>query len=92
MGHADFRMHGKVFATLGWPDNNWAMVKLPRELQDALVRSEPETFEPVGGAWGRQGSTKVRLAKADKAVLADAIKSAWQATAAKASRPRAKKR
>jgi hypothetical protein len=92
MGHADFRVHGKVFATLGWPDKNWAMIKLPLELQDALVRAEPEMFEPVGGGWGRQGATKVRLANADKAVLADAIRSAWQATAAKAPKSRAKKR
>jgi hypothetical protein len=83
MGHADFRVHGKVFATLGWPDKNWAMVKLPPELQDALVRAEPDLFEPASGAWGRQGSTMVRLVKADQATVADAIRSAWQGIVAK---------
>ena len=92
MGHADFRVNGKVFATLGWPDKAWAMVKLPPELQDALVRSEPSVFEPASGAWGRQGSTMVHLAPADEATLKDAIKSAWQRVAAAKPKARPKKR
>lgn len=86
MGHADFRVNGKVFATLGWPDNTCGMVKLPPELQDALVRNAPDAFAPANGAWGRQGSTMVRLAKADQAMLSDSIKSAWQ-RAAEAQKP-----
>jgi hypothetical protein len=91
MGHADFRVNGKVFATLGWPDKASAMVKLPPELQDALVRAAPEAFEPARGAWGRQGSTMVRLAKAEDAMLKDAIRSAWQRIAAAKPRARANK-
>jgi hypothetical protein len=89
MGHADFRVNGKVFATLGWPDKAWAMVKLPPELQDALVRAAPEAFEPASGAWGRQGSTMVRLAKAEDALLKDAITSAWQRVSAAKPKARA---
>jgi len=92
MGHADFRVNGKVFATLGWPDKAWAMVKLPLQLQDALVRAAPAAFEPATGAWGRQGSTMVRLASADNAMLNDAIRSAWQRIGAAKPKPRAKKR
>jgi hypothetical protein len=92
MGHADFRVNGKVFATLGWPDKASAMVKLPPELQDALVRATPEVFRPASGAWGRQGSTMVRLADADDAMLRDAIKSAWQRVAAAKPKVRQKKR
>jgi hypothetical protein len=92
MGHADFRVNGKVFATLGYPDKAWAMVKLEPELQDALVRTSPNAFEPASGAWGRQGSTMVRLAKVDDAMLSDAIKSAWQRVVAAKPKPRAKKR
>jgi hypothetical protein len=92
MGHADFRAGGKVFATLGWPDKDWGMVKLAAELQDALVRAEPDAFKPANGAWGRQGSTMVRLAKADAATLKDAIRSAWQRVSAAKPKPRAKKR
>jgi len=83
MGHADFRVNGKVFATLGWPDELSGMVKLPPELQDALVRTESKAFAPAKGAWGRQGSTLVRLALANDVVLADAIRSAWQLIAKK---------
>lgn len=92
MGHADFRVNGKVFATLGWPDKAWAMVKLPQELQDALVRSQPSVFKPASGTWGRQGSTMVHLADADRATLKDAIKSAWQRVAAAKPKARPKKR
>ncbi|HUJ45962.1 MAG TPA: MmcQ/YjbR family DNA-binding protein [Rhizomicrobium sp.] len=92
MGHADFRVNGKVFATLGWPDKMFAMVKLPLELQDALLRAAPEAFEPASGAWGRQGSTLVRLARADETSLRDAIRSAWQNVAAAKSKARSRKR
>jgi hypothetical protein len=92
MGHADFRVNGKVFATLGWPDKAWAMVKLPPEVQDALVRAAPDSFKPASGAWGRQGSTMVHLATADEATLKDAIKSAWQRVAAARPKRSVKKR
>jgi hypothetical protein len=68
------------------------MVKLAPELQDALVRAEPDTFKPANGAWGRQGSTMVCLAKADTATLKDAIRSAWQRVSAAKAKPRAKNR
>ncbi len=88
MGHTDFRLHGRVFATLGWPDRTFGMVKLPPEVQDVLVRTAAGAFEPANGAWGRQGSTLVRLAKADATTLEDAIRSAWQHVAT--SKPKAR--
>jgi hypothetical protein len=90
MGHADFRVNGKVFATLGWPDKTCGMVKLPPELQDALIRTAPDAFAPASGEWGRQGSTTVRLARADEAALKDAITSAWQHVVA--AKPKARPR
>jgi len=92
MGHADFRADGKVFATLGWPDKDWGMVKLAPELQDAVVSAEPDAFKPANGAWGRQGSTMVCLAKVDAATLKDAIKSAWQGVSAAKPKAGAKKK
>ncbi len=92
MGHDDFRVSGKVFATLGWPDETFGMVKLPPELQEVLVHAAPEAFEPASGAWGRQGSTMVRLTKADTATLRAAIRSAWQRIAAVKPKPRSRKR
>ena len=63
MGHPDFRVRGKIFATLG-PDEDWGMVKLTAEQQAALIASEPEVFKPASGAWGRGGATIVQLNEA----------------------------
>lgn len=61
MGHPDFRIGGKIFATLGSPDRDWAMVKLAPDQQRALVAAEPAVFQPCSGAWGRSGCTGIRL-------------------------------
>jgi hypothetical protein len=78
MGHADFRVAGRIFATLGYPDPEWAMVKLPREMQEIYVTAEPAIFTPVKGAWGRKGSTNVRLDAATTAKVKDALRAAWE--------------
>lgn len=52
MGHPDFRVGGKIFASLGPAGEGWAMVKLTPEQQDAFARAEPEVFTPFNGAWG----------------------------------------
>jgi len=78
MGHADFRVGKRIFATLGYPNKGWGMVKLTPEQQRMLVESEPELFTPVSGGWGRSGSTQVRLAAADRAALESAITMAWK--------------
>jgi predicted DNA-binding protein (MmcQ/YjbR family) len=65
MGHPDFRVRGKIFATLG-PDEDWGMVKLAPDQQASFVRIEPEVFQPFSGAWGRRGCTKVCLAAAQE--------------------------
>ena len=49
MGHPDFRVGGKIFATLGAPDEDWGMVKLTPEQQKQFIREEPEIFVPVKG-------------------------------------------
>ena len=52
MGHPDFRVRGKIFATLGYPDEAWGMVKLKPEQQAVLVQAEPAVFRPIKGeAW-----------------------------------------
>ena len=74
MGHPDFRINGKIFATLHYPDEKWGMVKLPLEHQDNFLRTQPEVFIPAKGAWGRQGSTNVRLAAVDENTLENALR------------------
>jgi YjbR protein len=63
-GHPDFRIKGKVFATLGYPDDGHGMIKISPELQAELMQAEPEVYVPAAGAWGRKGSTCVLLKKA----------------------------
>ena len=65
MAHPDFRVGGKIFATLG-PREAWGMVKLTPEQQRSYVAENPGTFEPFNGAWGARGSTKVLLSSATK--------------------------
>ncbi|RIK65851.1 MAG: hypothetical protein DCC65_11855 [Planctomycetota bacterium] len=82
MNHPDFRVGGKIFATL-WPDENWGMVKLTPEQQRMFVQAEPEIFAPIKGGWGKRGATQVRLHPAKKAVVKHALATAWRNTAPK---------
>lgn len=82
-GNADFRVGKRIFATLGYPDDDWGMVKLTPEQQSVLVEAEPDIFRPVPGGWGRQGYTNVRLASADQATLKSALTLAWRNLAPK---------
>ncbi len=94
VGHPDFRVGGKIFATLGYPDARWAMVKLKPEQQATLVAAKPDVFTPVAGGWGRQGSTNVLLSAADRSAIKEALATAWENVAAKppAKRREAKRR
>ena len=83
MGHPDFRVGGKIFATLGYPRRGWAMVKLTPEQQELFVRTQAATFAPAKGAWGLAGSTTVRLASAGKGAVREALLIAWRNRAPK---------
>jgi len=83
MDHPDFRVGGKIFATLGYPDKSHAMVKLSPEEQHYFAKAEPDVFVPVKGAWGRRGATSVHLKAARKETLSNAIHAAWRNTAPK---------
>jgi hypothetical protein len=78
MGHPDFRVAGKIFATLGYPSREFAMVQLRPEQQELFVRTEPKTFKPVPGGWGKKGSTHVLLRTAKKAAVREALTEAWR--------------
>jgi hypothetical protein len=83
MGHADFRVGGKIFATLGYPTAGWGVVVLKPEQQELFVRAEPKSFVPVQGGWGRKGSTNVRLRSARTAAVREAMTAAWRNRAPK---------
>jgi hypothetical protein len=83
MRHPDFRVGGRIFATLGYPDKDWAMVKLTRDEQKEFVQSNPGVFKLVKGAWGRQGATTIYMATAKREVVREALTAAWRNTAPK---------
>ena len=75
MNHPDFRIGGKIFATLG-ADLTWGMAKLTPEQQQNYLRMEP-TFKPASGKWGDGGATIITLANADEKAVRDALHAAW---------------
>jgi hypothetical protein len=87
MGHPDFRVNGKIFATLH-ADLEWGMVKLTPSQQETFVRDIRGPFVPESGAWGRQGCTAVRLDGVDDEILGEALTLAWQNTAKGSVRPK----
>jgi hypothetical protein len=89
MGHPDFRVGGKIFATLGYQNEGRGVLLLSPEEQQELINQHPEMFEPVPGGWGRRGSTQVLLAHVTQSVLEIAMRKAWQRKAPKRlSKPR----
>lgn len=87
-GHTDFRVKKRIFATLGYPDKDWGMVKLTPEQQSMLVEAEPDIFRPVPGGWGKGGATNVRLTQADTTTLKSALTMAWRNIAEKSTSKR----
>ena len=74
--HPDFRVRGKIFATLGYPDETWAMVKLTPAQQLSFIQFDA-AFVPVPGYWGKHGSTHVRLKSAKTPAVRRALSAAW---------------
>lgn len=83
MGHSDFRVGGKIFATLGYPDEDHAVVILPPAEQADYVAAAPSAFTPVKGAWGKGGATQLRLDAVTATTGEAALVSAWRKRAPK---------
>ena len=77
MGHPDFRVHNRIFATIH-PDPQHGMVKLTPQQQQDVIREYPNVFAPESGAWGRAGCTRVTFAKANEEVIGEVMTWAWQ--------------
>src|SRR5215510_9088149 len=76
MNHPDFRLNGKIFASLHYPDENWGMVKLSPSQQRLFIRKAPDVFKPCNGVWGERGATNVHLSSATRTVLRAALEAA----------------
>src|SRR5207248_11034210 len=78
MGAAEFRVGGRIFATLASQDQGYGNLMLTPEQQAAFVDEAPEVFLPIAGGWGRMGMTHIKLAAATEEVLAGALHTAWK--------------
>lgn len=78
MGQPDFRVGGRIFATLASSHQGYGNLMLTLEQQQAFVEELPQIFLPIPGGWGRMGMTHIRLAAANEDVLAGALRTAWK--------------
>ncbi len=78
MGAEDFRVGGRIFATLASVKQGYGNLMLDPEQQAAFIADMPEVFLPVHGGWGRNGATHIRLAQASEDVLTGALETAWR--------------
>ena len=86
MGTTDFRVTGKIFATLGYPNPEFGALMLSPADQDLLLKQYPKAFTPAPGAWGRTGSTLVRLTAVTRRAVKLGLESAWARRASKTLR------
>ena len=92
MGHPDFRVGGRIFATLASQSEGFGNLKLSPEQQAIFVEELPAVFVPIHGGWGRMGATHVVLAKAKEDVLTGALRAAWQLRVEKNGKTSGRKR
>lgn len=78
MGAADFRVGGRIFATLASQKQGYGNLMLTPELLADFVAEKPEVFVPIAGGWGRMGMTHIRLAAANEDLLSGALRAAWK--------------
>jgi len=77
-GARDFRVSGRIFATLAMVEQGYGNLMLTPELQQEFVRSRPDLFLAIPNGWGSRGATHIRLAPADETAMAEALRAAWQ--------------
>ena len=92
MGAADFRVGGRIFATLASIKQGYGNLALDPEQQTEFVADQPKIFLPIHGGWGRMGMTHIRLAEADEEILHGALRTAWQLRVDKNAKTKPKKR
>ena len=92
MGSPDFRVGGRIFATLASENHGYGNLMLSPEQQAEFVQEQPQVFVPVPGGWGRMGATHIRLGVVNEDVLAGALCAAWRLRIEKNARTAGKKR
>ena len=88
MGAADFRVGGRIFATLASVKDGYGNLMLTPEHQAAFLADAPDIFLPIHGGWGRMGMTHIRLAQATEDILTGALHTAWKLRVDKNDKPK----
>ena len=91
MGAADFRVGGRIFATLASQKQGYGNLMLAPEQQAEFVKELPKVFLPIAGGWGRMGATHIRLAAANEDLLSGALRAAWKLRLEKNAKPARRK-
>ena len=91
MGSVDFRVGGRIFATLASISQGYGNLMLTSEQQADFVGEQPDVFLPIAGGWGRMGMTHIRLDQASEEVLAGALRTAWRLRVEKNAAPKKRK-
>ena len=78
MGAVDFRVGGRIFATLASQKQGYGNLMLTSEVQAEFVAEQPDLFVPIAGGWGRMGATHIVLAAANEDLLTGALRTAWR--------------
>jgi hypothetical protein len=91
MGAADFRVGGRIFATLASVKQGYGNLMITPELQAQFIEEAPEVFVPIAGGWGRSGATHIRLIAANEDVLTGALRTAWKLRVENNAKPSGKK-
>ena len=92
MGAPDFRVGGRIFATLASESEGYGNLMLTPEQQAEFVQEQPDMFVPIAGGWGRMGMTHIRLAATNEDVLTGALRTAWKRRMEKNAKTGGKKR
>ncbi len=92
MGATDFRVGGRIFATLASVKEGYGNLMLTPEMQADFVVEAPDVFLPIKGGWGRMGATHIHLARAKEDVLTGALRAAWKLRVEKNRKTKAKVR
>jgi hypothetical protein len=92
VGAADFRVGGRIFATLASQSQGYGNLMLTLEQQADFVGEQPDVFVPIAGGWGRMGMTHIRLAAANEDLLTGALRAAWKRRVEKNAKTRTKKK
>jgi hypothetical protein len=92
MGAVDFRVGGRIFATLASVKQGYGNLMLTPEIQAQFLTDAPDVFVPIAGGWGRMGMTHIRLADANEDLMAGALRTAWKLRVDKNVKPSRKKK